>query len=615
MSTGFIVPKIDPKQSFANDYLKQLRKDIQINKRAYVDLQPRWIASQKLLYQNVTPSGLPDLVAEPFEITMNTAAEVSPHDIYDSVFAKLKKYCKDDTTCAQILGYFDENQISVLNNSLENIITNFRKEYGTKPTDKTFFANFVMRSIGDAVLPVTALGEAHAEMVHRKLETEAVERTRLDTERRDNQLALDAAQQAADQAILLDQGAVVAAQEAAAQDEHDARVQAAQDLLDEEQARTARNLMDAIVKIQLIQKTRTKTRKEEEQKAKDLRAAEIEERRLQDEADRLKEERRQLHGPGAVSKIASVYRGHLARSRVATQMEKSQAAYEEDQRQSQAAYDEEQRQKVKEKFRSQLPARPIVRGDTYEDFVDFFIQNPTALKASWDIGVPKTGGRTGLHSVRNRTNGKPCSLASLRDQRDEFLSQQASSPSAGPPSANANSVSATATGAVTSGNGLRYGRHIYGRGKSEAQNLTKYKQINKFLVDMQRLKNDNILCVKYASTMSLHPILKTVRVSNVAKTVLLGIIADHFIESEYRKLNETDKRIVNKFVKYCHLDYPIEDTSQEEQEKYDILLGEYNSGNDSPQVKAELKKFVCMALADNKIPKYQGMHLLYELSL
>ena len=46
-----------------------------------------------------------------------------------------------------------------------------------------------------------------------------------------------------------------------------------------------------------------------------------------------------------------------------------------------------------------------------------------------------------------------------------------------------------------------------------------------------------------------------------------------------------------------------------------MLLGEYQSGNDSPQVKKELKKYIVEALQENKIPKSQAMLLLYELSL
>jgi len=93
------------------------------------------------------------------------------------------------------------------------------------------------------------------------------------------------------------------------------------------------------------------------------------------------------------------------------------------------------------------------------------------------------------------------------------------------------------------------------------------------------------------------------------------MLADHFIECEYKKLNEQDKRQVNKFVKYCHLDFPIEDSSHEEQQRYDILLGEFNSGNNSNEIKQELKKYVIYAMGDNKLPKYQAMQLIYELSL
>jgi hypothetical protein len=45
------------------------------------------------------------------------------------------------------------------------------------------------------------------------------------------------------------------------------------------------------------------------------------------------------------------------------------------------------------------------------------------------------------------------------------------------------------------------------------------------------------------------------------------------------------------------------------------LLGEYQAGNDSPQIKNGLKRYVLEAMGMNKIPRNQAMMLLYQLSL
>ena len=77
-----------------------------------------------------------------------------------------------------------------------------------------------------------------------------------------------------------------------------------------------------------------------------------------------------------------------------------------------------------------------------------------------------------------------------------------------------------------------------------------------------------------------------------------------------------DKRVVKRFINACKIDVDINtDLDKEFQQTFEILLGEYQGGNDSPQVKKELKKYVLEALQENKIPKSHAMLLLYELSL
>jgi hypothetical protein len=70
-------------------------------------------------------------------------------------------------------------------------------------------------------------------------------------------------------------------------------------------------------------------------------------------------------------------------------------------------------------------------------------------------------------------------------------------------------------------------------------------------------------------------------------------------------------------VKALHLDHiPIQDDLDAQfQKEYEILLGEFNSGNDSPEVKKSLKRYVVEGLNEGKLNRHQAYFLLYQLSL
>ena len=93
---------------------------------------------------------------------------------------------------------------------------------------------------------------------------------------------------------------------------------------------------------------------------------------------------------------------------------------------------------------------------------------------------------------------------------------------------------------------------------------------------------------------------------------------DQYDDSMYKKLKDTEKRPVKRFLKATKLDEQIDlgkDEDEVFQKQFQILLGEFNSGNDSAVVKKSLKKFVLEGMQSNQIPRSHGMMLLYQLSL
>ena len=159
-------------------------------------------------------------------------------------------------------------------------------------------------------------------------------------------------------------------------------------------------------------------------------------------------------------------------------------------------------------------------------------------------------------------------------------------------------------------NNLRYGRGLTPR------TTTKRQYINgKYYIDLNKL-NDNVLCVKYATNDAQLPHVKVERISNKAKEVVKDIINDKYDHRIFEMLSDGDKRIIKRFCKATKQDIDFQDTMDTEfQQRYEVLLGEFENGNNNPELKAELKRFVIEAIQENKIPRHQAYMILYQLSL
>ena len=63
------------------------------------------------------------------------------------------------------------------------------------------------------------------------------------------------------------------------------------------------------------------------------------------------------------------------------------------------------------------------------------------------------------------------------------------------------------------------------------------------------------------------------------------IINDRFNNKIYNLLNNNDRRIVKSFVKIFKYDLGIQDKNDDSmQEQFNILLGEYEAGNNNPEI-------------------------------
>ena len=131
---------------------------------------------------------------------------------------------------------------------------------------------------------------------------------------------------------------------------------------------------------------------------------------------------------------------------------------------------------------------------------------------------------------------------------------------------------------------------------------------------MNKLKN-NIICIRYCKTRALVPNVKVQHVSNDIKEIINDIIDDKFEKRLYEKLNVNDKRLVKRIVDSLKLDI---DTSSKEDEEYarqfDVVLGEWKSGNNNDMIKAKLKQYIMESMESGLLPRRECFKLLFELA-
>jgi hypothetical protein len=153
---------------------------------------------------------------------------------------------------------------------------------------------------------------------------------------------------------------------------------------------------------------------------------------------------------------------------------------------------------------------------------------------------------------------------------------------------------------------IKFGKGLAGPKASESMNF------GHLYIDLGKL-NNNILAVKYAKNGNKKLELA---VSDATKMVILQMLLNKFTFSTYDKLTDKEKIVVsflnNMLTLVPHeelMPNPIDDLYQ----KYNILRGEIQSGNDNPIIKTDLKSVAFQLHKYKKINSSQLRNLVFEL--
>jgi len=141
------------------------------------------------------------------------------------------------------------------------------------------------------------------------------------------------------------------------------------------------------------------------------------------------------------------------------------------------------------------------------------------------------------------------------------------------------------------------------------------KQIHKkYFIDTNKL-NNNVLEVRYNKNRHLTGI-KTQIIGSGVKNIISNIIdKDNMDEKEYHNLTENEKHLIRTILNMLEKSHLIKNKDEEFNEKFQILLGSYNAGNNSEILKNQLRQYIIHAMKLNIIPRNTGNAMLIELSL
>ena len=111
------------------------------------------------------------------------------------------------------------------------------------------------------------------------------------------------------------------------------------------------------------------------------------------------------------------------------------------------------------------------------------------------------------------------------------------------------------------------------------------------------------------------PTVKAQHISNDVKEVINDLITDKFDNRLFEKLPEGDRRLVKRVIKAFSLDINIKDMTEDEYRKqFDVVLGQFQAGNNSPLIKNKLKQYVIESMESGFLTRRESWNILFELA-
>ena len=139
------------------------------------------------------------------------------------------------------------------------------------------------------------------------------------------------------------------------------------------------------------------------------------------------------------------------------------------------------------------------------------------------------------------------------------------------------------------------------------------KQIHrKYFIDTHKL-NNNILEVRYNKNRHLTNV-KTQVIGNGVKNIIHNIINDNNMnQNDYHVLTQQEKHLIRTILNMLDKNHLVSNADEEFNERFQILLSEYNAGNNSEILRNQIKQYILHAMKLNMIGRQAGQQMIIEM--
>ena len=137
---------------------------------------------------------------------------------------------------------------------------------------------------------------------------------------------------------------------------------------------------------------------------------------------------------------------------------------------------------------------------------------------------------------------------------------------------------------------------------------------DKYGIDKRLLKK-NILALKYLKNANHVATFKPIDITDqfkslIEKYVMKGAMID---DEEIKSLSVTEKRVLKRLYSFLKMDFKSEH-NEDFQKQFEVMYGSFLAGNDSADLKKQLKEYIKVALHESLISKSEAKKMLDKLS-
>jgi hypothetical protein len=169
-----------------------------------------------------------------------------------------------------------------------------------------------------------------------------------------------------------------------------------------------------------------------------------------------------------------------------------------------------------------------------------------------------------------------------------------------------------------SGDGFIKRRIKIGKGIEIKKDEPKFRAFGKYIIHMPQLHNQNILNFKHKSGGTI-PSIKPVNVNDNFKDFVLDVLESGKVnDRHYESLTEPEKNHFLKVVRGAGIVNDLklknanDDKEKEDIERLELLIGEYNAGNDNANMIKEAKVLIKKYVSNGRISRQKGLEMLME---